>query len=76
MKPQCSLNLRAAEADTPPPLSAANFCRTSLGRVLLHMECICYHPASARFYLRGLTRNLRECAITAKSSTLRFLKTN
>jgi hypothetical protein len=46
----------------PLPLSAANFSRTPLGRALLHLECLCHHPAAARFYLGGLMRNLREWA--------------
>ena len=41
-------------------MNTANFSRTPLGRALLHAACLCCHPAGARFFLTGLTRNLRE----------------
>jgi len=41
-------------------MNAANFSRTPLGRALLHVACLCRNPAAARFFLTGLTRNLRE----------------
>lgn len=41
-------------------MNAANFSRTPLGRALLHTACLCRHPAAARYFLTGLTRNLRE----------------
>jgi hypothetical protein len=41
-------------------MNAANFSMSPLGRVLLHTVCLCRHPAAARFFLTGLTRNLGE----------------
>ncbi len=46
-------------------MNAANFSRTSLGRALLHAACLCRHPAAARFFLTGLSRNLRQCCGTS-----------
>ena len=68
------MTLRSTDADVPPFISAANFCRTSPSRVVLHIECLCHHPAAARFHFLGLTRNLRECVKAAKFSTLKSLK--
>jgi hypothetical protein len=62
------------EANAPLPLSAANFARTPLGRVVLHLECLCHHPAAARFHFNGLTRNLGEWAQAAKQSLAKSLK--
>jgi hypothetical protein len=44
----------------PSPMNATTFCRTPFGRALLHAACLCRHPGAARFFLMGLTRNLRE----------------
>lgn len=41
-------------------MNAARLSRTPLGRALLHVTCIFRHPAAVRFFLSGLTRNLRE----------------
>jgi hypothetical protein len=68
------LNPGTPETEAPPALSAANFCQTPLGRAMLHLECLCHHPAAARFHCRGLTRNLGECISASKSSTLHFLR--
>lgn len=38
----------------PLQMSAARFSRTPLGRVVLHLECLCHHPAAARFHVNGL----------------------
>jgi hypothetical protein len=27
---------------------------------MLHVACLCRHPAAAHFFFKGLTRNLRE----------------
>jgi hypothetical protein len=76
MKPRQPLASPIAEADDLPTLSAANFSRTPLGRAMLHLECLCHHPAAARFHFTGLTRNLREGAGSAKSSALKLLGGN
>jgi hypothetical protein len=55
-------------------MSAAKFSRTPLGRAALHLECLCHHPAAARFYFHGLARNLRESAVSAKQSALKSLR--
>jgi hypothetical protein len=39
---------------------AAKLSSTALGRALLHAICLCRRPSAAGFYLRGLTRELRE----------------
>jgi hypothetical protein len=52
-------------------MSAARFSRTPLGRAVLLLECLCHHPAGARFYVQGLTRNLRESVVSAKQSVRR-----
>jgi len=41
-------------------MNTASFSRTPLDRAFLHAACLCRHPAAARFFLTGLTRNLRE----------------
>jgi len=43
-------------------MNAAHFSRTPLGRVLLHAACLCRNRNSTgvRFFLTGVTRNLRE----------------
>lgn len=41
-------------------MNAADFSRTSLGRAVLPAVCLCRHPVAARFFFKGLTRNLRE----------------
>lgn len=41
-------------------MSATKLCSTRLGRLLLHAVCLCRRPAAAGFYLKGLTRELRE----------------
>jgi hypothetical protein len=41
-------------------MSAAIFSQSPLGRALLHATCMCRHPTAARFFILGLTRNLRE----------------
>ncbi len=41
-------------------MNAAKLSLTPLGRALLHALCLCRRPAAAGFYLRGLTRSLRE----------------
>jgi hypothetical protein len=58
----------------PRGISAANFSRTPLGRAMLHLECLCHHPAGARFHFQGLKRNLREGAAAVKLSALNSLK--
>jgi len=58
----------------PLHMSAARFSRTPLGRAVLHLECLCHHPAGARFHFQGLTRNLRESAVSAKQSSLKSLR--
>ena len=55
-------------------MSAASFSRFPLGRAVLHLECLCHHPAAARFHFEGLTRNLREGAAAVKSAALNSLK--
>jgi hypothetical protein len=30
---------------------------------MLHAACLCRHPAAARFFLTGLTRNLRQSVL-------------
>ena len=62
IKAQTPLAFWERDGTRPLSLSAANFSRTPLGRAVLHLECLCHHPAAARFYFRGLTRNLREWA--------------
>jgi hypothetical protein len=37
-----------------------NLSQTPLGRAVLHVACLWRNPAAARFFLAGLTRNLRE----------------
>jgi hypothetical protein len=58
----------------PLHMSAARFARTPLGRAVLHLECICHHPAGAWFHFQGLTRNLGEYAASAKQSALKTLR--
>jgi len=58
----------------PLHMSAARFSRTPLGRVVLHLECLCHHPAGARFHFQGLTRNLRESAASARQLALNTLR--
>jgi hypothetical protein len=41
-------------------MNAPNLSRSPLGRVFLHVVCLCRQPASARFFLAGVTRNLGE----------------
>jgi hypothetical protein len=41
-------------------MNAANLSRTPLGRAMLHVVCLCRNPAAARFFVAGLSRNLRE----------------
>ena len=65
--------LRFAAADGSRSLSAVNFSRTPLGRAVLHLECLCHHPAAARFYREGLTRNLREYAEGMKITVLKSM---
>ena len=55
------------------PLSVDNFVQVPLGRAVLHLECLCHHPAAARFYLKGLMRNLGECIQPARRSALKWL---
>jgi hypothetical protein len=44
-------------------MNAVNLSKTPLGRALLHVACIWRHPTAVRFFLAGLSRNLREwCA--------------
>jgi hypothetical protein len=74
MKPRHPPPLQFAEAGGPPPMSAVNFSRTPLGRAMLHMECLCHHPAAARFHFQGLTRNLREYAEAVKTAALKSVK--
>lgn len=47
-------------AQAPALMSVADISRTPLGRAMLHVACLCFHPAAARFFFTGLTRNLRE----------------
>jgi hypothetical protein len=58
----------------PLQLSAARFARTPLGRVVLHLECLCHHPAGARFHVHGLMRNLRESIGTMAAAAKRWLR--
>jgi len=58
----------------PLKLSAARFSRTPLGRVVLHLDCLCHHPAAARFYVKGLTRNLSELIVSMTGAAMRFLR--
>ena len=71
MRTRYSRELGDEDEHEPLHMSAAKFSRTPLGRAALHLECLCHHPAAARFYLKGLTRNLRESAASAKQSTLK-----
>jgi hypothetical protein len=41
-------------------MNGFNLSRTPLGRAVLHVACLWRHPAAARFFFAGLTRNLRE----------------
>ena len=41
-------------------MNAAKYSRTPLGRAWLHLVCLCHHPTGARFFFKGLARNLRE----------------
>jgi hypothetical protein len=41
-------------------MNAAHLSQTPLGRAVLHLACLWRHPAAARFFLAGFTRNLRE----------------
>ena len=45
------------------PVNAADLSQTPLGRALLHAACLWRHPAGARFFFKGLTRNLREWSV-------------
>ena len=62
------------DGQDPLQMSAARFSKTPLGRVALHLECLCHHPAAARFYFTGLTRNLRELLNSVKRSAITSLK--
>lgn len=71
MKILCPLALRGGGAHPFLPMNAASFTLTPLGRAVLHLECLCHHPAAARFYFTGLRRNLREWTrATAKSGAI------
>jgi hypothetical protein len=74
-KPLPLPTVRRTGAEAPRNAGAANFSRTPLGRVMLHLECLCHHPAAARFHFQGLMRNLREGAAAVKSSGLKSLRT-
>lgn len=41
-------------------MSTAKLSKYPLGRALLHAACLCRRPAAARFFLKGLTRNMRQ----------------
>jgi hypothetical protein len=55
-------------------LSAVRFSRTPLGRVVFHLECLCNHPAAARFHFNGLKRNVREFVESMKGSAFKSMK--
>ena len=74
MKASHAHKLEDEEDDDPLRMSAARFAPTPLGRAILHLECLCHHPAAARFYFDGLKRNLRESAASAKQSTSKLLR--
>jgi len=74
MKTRYSRALGDGERHEPLHLDVAKLSRSSLGRAALHLECLCHHPAAARFYFNGLTRNLRESAVSAKQSALKSLR--
>jgi len=74
MKTRYSRELGDADEHEPLHMDAAKFSRTPLGRAALHLECLFHHPAAARFYVRGLTRNLRESAVSTKRSALKSLR--
>ena len=48
MKASHAHKLEHEEDDDPLRMSAARFARTPLGRAILHLECLCHHPAAAR----------------------------
>jgi len=73
MKTRYSRELGDKDVHEPLHMSAAMFSRTPLGRAALHLECLCHHPAGARFYFNGLKRNLRESAASAKQAALKSL---
>jgi hypothetical protein len=72
-KPLRPQNCDGTEPEEPLRISAENFSRTPLGRAVLHLECLCHHPAAARFHFQGLKRNLREGAAAVKTSALKSL---
>jgi hypothetical protein len=71
MKTRYSREFEDKDKHEPLHIDAAKFSRTPLRRAVLHVECLCHHPAAARFYLNGLARNLRESAGSAKQSVLK-----
>jgi hypothetical protein len=72
MKPLNTTDDMGGEAPAPHFISAVNFCRSPLGRVVLHLECLCHHPAAARFYCGGFRRNLGELAQSLPKSVRKF----
>jgi hypothetical protein len=74
MSEQYAPNLVDQEEQDSLDISAVRFSRTPLGRVVLHLECLCHHPAAARFHLSGLTRNLRELLESIKRAAFKSLK--
>jgi hypothetical protein len=71
MKTRYSRELGDKDEHEPLYISAARFSQTPLGRAALHLECLIHHPGAARFYINGLTRNLRESAISSRRSVLK-----
>ena len=41
-------------------MRAAKLSKKPLGRALLHAACLCRRPAAALFFLKGVTRNVRQ----------------
>lgn len=71
MKTRYSRELWDEDEHEPLHMSAAKFSRTPLGRAALHLECLIHRPDAAPFYVKGLARNLRESAASAKQSVLK-----
>ena len=74
IKQAMHISLNTKRMTTRFACSAARFAPTPLGRAILHLECLCHHPAAARFYFDGLKRNLRESAASAQQSTSKLLR--